>query len=225
MPRVLKEWLACCLVGTLLCCVICVAMHLPGWCRGLDHWLDQQQRAAGYQVAAEDAAARAADTLSLHLPLTLQAVQQGSAQLPATMMAIRKSAEMSIQSSDELLDTLGSTNAMIGDIKRQADDILPKAGDTLVKLGGTADAASATIIQLGTASEAVTGFINRPALDQAIKNVSLLAGNSAQATHDFDVKFLAPYTGLHPKLHTAITIGRGILGLSEPAYYTKGVLQ
>ena len=33
------------------------------------------------------------------------------------------------------------------------------------------------------------------------------------------------HTGLHPKLHTAITIGRGILGLSEPAYYTKGVLQ
>jgi hypothetical protein len=66
-------------------------------------------------------------------------------------------------------------------------------------------------------------YLNGP-LTFATQNAGELEDTTNTAVGDFDARFLAPYTGAHPKVHAVVGVGRGILGLAEPGYYTKGIL-
>jgi paraquat-inducible protein B len=56
LPRTLRDTLLCALIGALLACVVCVGVHLPGWCKGGDNLQDRAQRTTGnMQAASADA--------------------------------------------------------------------------------------------------------------------------------------------------------------------------
>jgi len=76
---------------------------------------------------------------------------------------------------------------------------------------------------LSGASSELRKFIAGP-LTFATNNAGELENTVNTSVGHFDSRFLAPYTGSHPGLHTTISIGKSLLGLPETGYYMKGIM-
>jgi hypothetical protein len=76
---------------------------------------------------------------------------------------------------------------------------------------------------LSGASSELRTFIAGP-LTFATNNAGELENTVNTSVGHFDSRFLAPYTGSHPGLHTTISIGKSLLGLPETGYYIKGII-
>ena len=108
--------------------------------------------------------------------------------------------------------------------KRKIDAAIDAYASVPPRLNAALEPLPAFEHSLTNTSDALGNFINGPLVSTAAKNIGDLAGNSATMVGDFDKRFLAPYSGNHPKIHTTLAIGKGLLGLTEPGYYTKGIL-
>jgi hypothetical protein len=67
-------------------------------------------------------------------------------------------------------------------------------------------------------SDKAGDFLAGPASSLA-SNGAELAGNAAMATDHFDQRWLAPYSGKHPRWHKVGQVLKFGLGLAEPTYY------
>ena len=185
---------------------------------------------------------------------------------------LQRAAKRSVQTSDDtdtavkhLNETLGRVDEMI----KAAKGAVTASGETIKKLGATADGATAledatakqvkglveTRAKADAAIDAITGalapvpdaisgltalehsidgMVTDPKTAELRDNVSALAangatlaGNSATAVQHFDARYLAPYSGNHPRWHRAWTVTGGLVGLSahgaEGAYYFSNI--
>ena len=67
-------------------------------------------------------------------------------------------------------------------------------------------------------SDATGAYINGP-LTFATDNAGQLEDTTNTAIGHFDARFLAPYNGKHPRWHTALSVGKGLIGAASTGIY------
>ncbi len=128
----------------------------------------------------------------------------------AKVPALLENTNQAMVSTKTAVDTLNVQIAQIGNSATKTLDSVPPAVNGLTEL--TADARR---------------IVNDPDTQGTLDNVNLVTGNMAQATGDFAKKehdlFFPPPCTKFCGLRRAYQIGKGVMSLAEPAYYTKGL--
>lgn len=230
------------LKGTAIVCLLLLASilgplawltwhHVPGWYAAGDAIVANVRKASESLPATVESIKGGADTLpgTMHairettaqLPETMASIKLATDQLPATMASVKEAADTSNDSSTEVLDLIGSGASLVDDVRRQVDDVMPKAGNTITALGNSADAATDTIGKVGTTADAATGLIGDPAIRGTLTNVDTITELAARKERD--LFYPPPCTGSLCPIKKVWRVGRAIIGLAEPTYYGVGI--
>jgi len=171
--------------------------------------LDAVVQSAGDLITAAQGTADAATG-------TLQALQGTTQAASGTAQALGRTAD----AATARIDAMASTQARVD-----------AAVDQLATVPETLRAALAPLpalqISLTRTTAAAGDLIGGPGLKLAIDNLGTLEGNLGTATDHFDRKWLAPYSGKHPRRHaiwhfTQRAIGLGARG-AQGVFYGVGI--
>jgi ABC-type transporter Mla subunit MlaD len=231
MPKTFKEWMLCALIAELLIIggvLACLTVQYgPESVRAAKDTLVHGDGLVGEaRLAAKNSVQASKDTDTAMQNLNGVVTKVG-------VLVIKFGA-----TADAATGTISKAGKLVAHVDADVTKAEKPAAETKQKIDAAIDAYASVPPRLNAAleplpafehsltntSDALGNFINGPLVATAAKNIGDLAGNSATMVGDFDRRFLAPYSGNHPKIHTTLAIGKGLLGLTEPGYYTKGIL-
>lgn len=235
MAKTLQSWLA---VGCLAACFVilatCACLLLrDGSTASLALKATAQNAAKASATLDRTATALEAKVNAVDMAKvdqSLQNVQQLTAQVAAitadgkyiaddvksNWLIVKEAATLMWQHAD---NTLGHVDVATLDYQQRQKDI---AVQTVASMKAIETLATDPNGLSGASSE-LRKFIAGP-LTFATNNAGELENTVNTSVGHFDSRFLAPYTGSHPGLHTTISIGKSLLGLPETGYYMKGII-
>lgn len=236
-----KETLKIVCLALLAACMGTVALHVRGWCRGIDHLQEQAQDTAGSVKEAADTSNKAStemlDTIGTLNYVTLPKVNglvdslSGTTFRAKTLLAqVGQTAEAATGTTQALGRAADATTLRIGalaDQQARADVVLEQLATIPPAVTAALEPMAGLELSLTRTSDATGDFIGGAALTGAVQGVGTLTGNLAVATDHVDQRWLAPYSGLHPRRHAIWQFTQGAIGLgtrgAEGAYYFSNI--
>jgi len=230
--RMIRLWAGNSLIVAVFILVCMVGAHLPGWLKGADNLQAEAQRGFGvpkdfHAVAVQtmtDAHAIATDVhrdveiaggtanasrhilllIRNNLPGIFSDVKSTTAQLPS-LVAHGTRLEQSLTATSDKAGAVADKLVITAD---ELNELLRRGW----KLVGDADV-----------------LISSQRMNDLLDGLAKTSQNTAAMTGDFRAwehqhLFPGPYSGKFKTLHRIYVVGRGIVTLAQPTYYTMGVL-
>jgi methyl-accepting chemotaxis protein len=218
-PQPIKAWLQVVCFAFLAFSLGVVAFHMLGWAEITTKTLLHLDSAIGEMHLAMKSVNTAMIDLSGTIEDFDKVVWKFDDLADAGVDGVKQIAEHVSQITEHANEATDNFNTLSLTLDREIKDVSGTLQESLDSIPPMAQAGTQTLTSIKT-------LISDPDWAATLKNTNQIAANIATATSDLakkekEIFWPPPYKGRFKALHKVYVVGRGIIGISQPAYYTK----